>query len=169
MLFNLKNKRCLLSPAVAATILLMAVVASGSDQGTAQAPEPQKKDKCPVCGMVVYRYPDFVASVTLDDSRIFFFDGVKDMFKFLFNIEKYAPGKKLANAGAIHVTEYYDMRPMPGRKAYYVIGSDVYGPMGHELIPFNSMADALEFKKDHRGKTVVTFDQVTPGLVRRLD
>ena len=134
-----------------------------------QAPKPATKDKCPVCGMVVYRYPDFVASVELDGKRHIFFDGVKDMFKYLFNMEKYAPGKRMSDIGAIYVTEYYDMQPVPGRKALYVIGSDVYGPMGRELIPFKSMADALEFKKDHKGKRVVTFDHVTPGLVRQLD
>ncbi len=132
-------------------------------------PSPGSADKCPICGMVVYRYPDFVASVVLDDGRVLFFDGVKDMFKYLFRIEKYTPGKKASDIGAIHVTEYYDMRSIPGRKAYYVVGSDVFGPMGHELIPFKTLADALGFKTDHHGKQVVTFDEVTPALIRQLD
>jgi nitrous oxide reductase accessory protein NosL len=34
--------------------------------------------------------------------------------------------------------------------AYYVLGSDIYGPMGRELIPFEKEADAKEFIKDHQ-------------------
>ncbi len=154
---------------VAAGLILVAALSWGADPDRKKTPAPNKKDKCPVCGMVVYRYPDFVASVALDDGRIFFFDGSKDMFKFLFNIEKYTAGKNTSSVAAIFVTEYYDMTCVPGRKAYYVIGSKVYGPMGHELIPLKSMEDAIEFKKDHQGKRVVTFDQVSPGLIRQLD
>lgn len=161
--------RSILYSMVAAAMILAAAAAWGSEPAQNKAPAPGQKDKCPVCGMVVARYPDFVASVTLDDGRRLFFDGAKDMFKYLFNLEKYAPGKRASDVGAIFVTEYYDMKSVPARKAYYVIGSNVYGPMGRELIPFGSMKDALEFKKDHKGKRVVTFGQVTPALIRQLD
>ena len=32
-----------------------------------------------------------------------------------------------------------------GKKAFYVIRSDIYGPMGHEFIPFSSKEDAQTF------------------------
>lgn len=119
--------------------------------------------------MVVHRYPDFVASVTFQDGHTDFFDGAKDMFKYLFNLEKYSPGHAIEDARKIYVTEYYDMISIDGRKAFYVIGSDVFGPMGHELIPLKTMADAKQFIKDHKGKRVVTFGQITPALIRQLD
>ena len=43
------------------------------------------------------------------------------------------------------------------------------GPMGHELVPLESEADANEFLKEHQGQRVVTFEQVTPALIARLD
>ena len=33
------------------------------------------------------------------------------------------------------------------KEAFFVIGSDVYGPMGHELIPFASKADAEQVQE----------------------
>ena len=47
--------------------------------------QPSKKDKCPVCGMFVYKYPDWVGEIIFKDGSIAFFDGAKDLFKFYFN------------------------------------------------------------------------------------
>ena len=70
---------------------------------------------------------------------------------------------------AIWVTDYYRMSPVDGRRAHYVIGSDVYGPMGKELIPFEKKAEAKEFLRDHRGERILLFGEITPDLIRRLD
>ena len=50
-----------------------------------------------------------------------------------------------------------------------MIGSDVLGPMGHELVPLADAADAAEFVRDHRGKRVLRFGEVTRELTERLD
>ena len=94
------------------------------------------KDKCPVCGMFVAKYPDFAAQIQFRDGSTFHFDGAKDMFKYYLNLSRYAPGKKPADITAIFVTNYYNLTLVDGLPAYYVLGSDVYGPMGRELIPF---------------------------------
>jgi nitrous oxide reductase accessory protein NosL len=39
---------------------------------------------------------------------------------------------------AIGVTDYYRVQRIDAHKAYYVVGSDVLGPMGHELIPLET-------------------------------
>jgi nitrous oxide reductase accessory protein NosL len=40
--------------------------------------------------------------------------------------------------------------------------------MGSELVPFATLSDAREFKKDHKGKSVLTFKEVTPGILNSL-
>lgn len=35
--------------------------------------KPDSKEKCPVCGMFVYKYPEWLAQIRLKDSRSFFF------------------------------------------------------------------------------------------------
>ena len=41
--------------------------------------------------------------------------------------------------------------------------------MGRELIPFEKEADAKEFMKDHKGKSLMKFKDVTFPLVKSLD
>ena len=55
------------------------------------------------------------------------------------------------------------------RKAYFVSGSDVLGPMGHEFVPLANKADADDFLKDHKGKKLYTFERVTPAMANALD
>ena len=131
--------------------------------------QPGKKDKCPVCGMFVYKYPDWVGEIIFQDGSKSFFDGAKDLFKYYFNLKKYNPQKTRDDIAAIYVTEYYDMKLIDAKSAIYVIGSDVYGPMGKELIPFVSKADAEEFKKDHKGTRILKFEDINPGVIKKLD
>ena len=119
--------------------------------------------------MFVYKYPDWVSQIVFSDGSVFFFDGAKDFFKYYFNLEKYNPRKTAADISAVFVTEYYDMDLIDGKKAVYVIGSDVYGPMGKELIPFKTREDAEQFKKDHGGTLILTFEQVKPAVIEKLD
>jgi nitrous oxide reductase accessory protein NosL len=112
--------------------------------------KPGPKDKCPVCGMFVAKYPDWVAQIHTKDGGVFFFDGAKDMFKAYYNGEKYLGGKRAGDVAAVYVTDYYSLGFIDGREAYYVLGSDVYGPMGLELIPFERKQDAEEFQFDPR-------------------
>lgn len=135
----------------------------------AEPAKPSKTDKCPVCGMFVYKYPDFLAQVVFKDGSRAFFDGAKDMFHYLFNLQKYDKAKKKEDIDSIFVTDYYSLAPTDGRKAIYIIGSDVEGPMGRELIPFEKDEDAEEFIDDHLGKKKLLFDEITFELVKSLD
>ena len=130
---------------------------------------PTPRDKCPVCGMFVAKYPDFLAQIVFRDGSYAMFDGTKDMFKYYFNLKKYHPTKRMEDIDSIYVTDYYSLSLTDGHKAFYVIGSDVYGPMGKELIPFEKEADAAGFMKDHKGKAVLNFRQVTQGTIKELD
>jgi len=131
--------------------------------------KPSTKDKCPVCGMFVAKYPDFLAQIIYRDGSPVFFDGPKDMFKYYFEIGKYHPSRKPSDIQTIYVTDYYSVSPVDGYEASYVIGSDIYGPMGRELIPFEKAEDAAEFMKDHKGKGLLKFGDVSFSLVKDLD
>jgi copper chaperone NosL len=126
-------------------------------------------DKCPVCGMFVAKYPDFVDQIVFKDGSHAFFDGVKDMMKYYFDLPKYNPGKIKGDIAAIWVTDYYTLKLSDGLKAWYVVGSDVYGPMGKELMPFKDEAAAKEFKVDHKGTAILSFQDITTELIKTLD
>jgi nitrous oxide reductase accessory protein NosL len=153
----------------AIAILILLLIASPLWAGEAAPLKPGPRDKCPVCGMFVYKYPDWVGQITFKDGGTFFFDGAKDLFKYYFNLGKYNPGKTAADIAAVRVTEYYDVVPLDAKTALFVVGSNVYGPMGRELIPFKSAEAAQEFRKDHGGTGVLTFDQINPAVIHKLD
>jgi copper chaperone NosL len=130
--------------------------------------KPSSKDKCPVCGMFVYKYPDWVAEVLFKDGAYAVFDGAKDLFKYL--LDPSGPGgKRRKEMTGIIVTDYYAVRPIDAEQAFYVIGSDQYGPMGKELVPFERQQDAQEFLKDHQGKRIIRFRDVTPAVLQELE
>ena len=124
--------------------------------------------RCAVCGMFVAKYPGWLAQIHYDDlGQTWFFDGVKDMMVFYFHPERYegAPREAIKN---IYVKDYYSLNWLSAKDAFYVYGSDVYGPMGHELIPFSTRAGAENFMKDHHGKEILTFDKITPELIKSM-
>jgi nitrous oxide reductase accessory protein NosL len=112
--------------------------------------------------MFVAKYPDWNTEIIFKDGSYAVFDGAKDMFKYYFDLRRYNPSKVLDDIDSIYVTDYYDLTLIDGTKAFYVKGSDVYGPMGRELISFKEEAGAKEFLKDHKGTAVLTFKEVTP-------
>lgn len=147
-------------------LLLIALPAGAEGPGVAK---PSPKDKCPVCGMFVAKYPDWLATVMFTDGTFRYFDGPKDLFKFLLDLKQYAPGKGQSDVDRFFVNDYYAVRQVDGRKAFYVIGSDVYGPMGKELIPFEKETDARGFLKDHGGRSILRYHEVTSAVLKQLD
>ena len=132
-------------------------------------PKPGKQDTCPVCGMFVAKYPEWLATVLYKSGHAHHFDGAKDMFKYLLDMPKWATGHKTEDIQSIGVTEYYGLTLVSARDAVYVIGSDVLGPMGHELIPLETREDAEVFLKDHKGLRIMRFQDVTTELLKRMD
>ena len=139
------------------------------DAAETAVPKPAVRDKCPVCGMFVVKYPDWLAAIRFRDGSHVFFDGAKDLFKYLHDPKKYDPARKRADIQAVAVMDYYGLTWIDARKAWYVLGSDVYGPMGRELIPLEREADAREFSKDHRGMKIIRFAEATPEVIKTLD
>jgi nitrous oxide reductase accessory protein NosL len=147
-------------------ILALAAPASGADE---RPLKPSPKDKCPVCGMFVAKYPEWIAQIQFRGGSWVYFDGAKDFFKFYHDLKRYQPTRSREDLASMWVTDYYAVKLIEAARAFFVIGSDVYGPMGRELIPFEKEAEAKEFLKDHKGKAVYRFNQITPEIIRTLD
>jgi len=113
--------------------------------------------------MFVAGYPNWLAVVELEHGAALFFDGPKDMFKFLQEPGRYVADDVDENdIVAIRVTDYYTTRPIDGTTAFFVVGSDVKGPMGAELVPFATRENAETFRVDHGGDAVLAFSEVGP-------
>ena len=144
----------------ALTLYLWDVKRVSIKKDLAQTIKVTNDEKCPICGMFVYKYPRWAAQIFYGDKHLSF-DGVKDMMKYYFEHQK--------NISKILVTDYYSQKAIDARKAYYVLGSDIYGPMGEELIPFLKIDEAKRFRLDHKGKKILKFADTTIEEVYKLD
>ena len=129
----------------------------------------EKDEKCPVCGMFVYKYPKWATRMNYMEngkSVSHAFDGVKDMMKFYLNPSKWGAFTKHKDSElTILVSDYYTGEAINGMKAFYVVGSDVMGPMGKEFIPFKTFKSAQTFMKDHKGLQIVEFAKIDEALI----
>ena len=151
-----------LAAALAFIGLLAAAPLMGAPEGFV---EPSKKDKCPVCGMFVGRYRAWLAEIVFSDGGYLVFDGAKDFWRCWFDMKRYAPGRRTEGARRVFVTDYYSQELIDGERALYVLGSDVYGPMGKELIPFAGQKDAEEFMADHKGTRILRLAEIRDALI----
>lgn len=124
--------------------------------------QPGEHDRCPVCGMLVQPHSEWIAQAILADGSAYFFDGSRDLFKYLLSRRD---GDELV---ATFVTSYYDLLPIAATEAFFVVGSDVRGPMGAELVPHPSREAAEEFQRDHGGERIVLYEEVTEELLHAL-
>ena len=165
---TLRRRASDLMKTVFSVLLIFFLVAFSSAEEPKDS-TPPKKEKCPVCGMFVSMFPDWNSQVKFKDSTYATFDGAKCMFKYHLNMKKYSPSKNKNDVTAISVMDYYSNTPINARQAFFVILSDVYGPMGHEPIPFEKEADAKRFLKEHKGKKILRFKDINLTLIKSLD
>ena len=156
-------------PFLPPTLLALFAAAGEGGEGAPGPIVPKPADKCPVCGMFVAKYPDWIAQAIYRDGSYAVFDGAKDLFKYLVNLPTYAPTKRAADIAALYVTDYYSLTLVDGRAAWYIVGSNVLGPMGRELIPVAAEKEARQFMVDHKGKRLLRFSEVTADTLKGLD
>ena len=122
--------------------------------------------KCPVCGMFVHKYPKWAAMMK-HDGKTYYFDGVKDMMKYYIFDGDFPYNRK--HISKMVVSDYYTIEEILAKDAFYVTGSNIYGPMGNELIAFKDKKSAKTFMAEHHGKKIVRFDEITGSMVMALD
>ena len=148
-------------------VLALVTIGLGSGQIMAADKSPSAQDRCAVCGMFVAKHPQWVSLIVLENGDNVWFDGIKDMMAYSF-----APRTFGAAHGAtikdFRVKDYYSQLWVDGQKCFYVVGSDVTGPMGHELIPFSTEKAANSFLKDHHGKEVLNFSAISSERIESM-
>ena len=121
--------------------------------------EPTENDNCPVCGMYPNRYPYGKCQIKIKDGQTIHFCSTQCLFAFLGKQALYVD--KTIDPLLIWVVDRNSGMWISGRTTFYVIGSKkVFGPMGYEALPFNSLKEAEEFTITNGGSTSI-FSEVT--------
>jgi nitrous oxide reductase accessory protein NosL len=163
----------------------------GSSNGDEPAPEPVtlgQGDQCEVCGMVIPNHPGPTAEIFYADEEP---SGHENPARFDSTWEAFQYDFERQNRGwtrsAFYVTDYstvdYELRTDAGdtlisthveaadfadaTTVTFVVGSEVKGAMGRDLIGFSAQADAEAFQSEHGGE-MRAFDEVTEQTIAGL-
>lgn len=149
-------------------VVLMSALCALAGNVLAKPVDPvDKNERCAVCGMMVAKYKPWLTQIHADDTKPVMFDGVKDMMAYFVDPTAYSGGGDMETA-EIWVKDYYTLKWIDGRKAFYVVGSDVMGPMGEEFVPFETTGAAENFRNDHKGKKMLSFTEIDPEMVKEM-
>lgn len=119
-----------------------------------------KDVKCSTCGMLVEKNPIWAAKITTKDEHSHYFCGSKCMLKFYLT-------KEDLNADKITVNDYNTLEEIDAKTAYFVLNSDVLGPMGKALIPFKDENQAKLFMKKYNGEKVLKFEELDKSIFQK--
>jgi hypothetical protein len=72
-----------------------------------------------------------------------------------------------ASVKELRVHEYYDSKLRDANDVVFVIGGDVDGPMGPDLVPVDP-AKAKKFIADHAAKRALPLAEITPPVLAEL-
>ena len=117
---------------------------------------------CRHCGMPSQEYPKWKVKVVTEKGPIWYCSP-RCMF---ISVKKKDNGHK--GIKSIDVISYYATNTIDAKTALYVTGSDILGPMGHDLVPLKDKAAAKDFKNEHKGQTIVSFDDVNMKIIQAL-
>jgi nitrous oxide reductase accessory protein NosL len=164
--------------------VLFTSVLSAAD--SLRLPDGSKIDlaaECPVCGMVIGGPEGQGASVTFKDGHLVGFHGVAAaVFKdghlvgfegarclFIYNSVPQNYNVDVKDIARQFVTDFTTKKVIDLSKAFLVLGSNVKGPMGYELIPFSSKKDAAKFAAENQGKWIVQLHEVIRSIEDRQE
>lgn len=130
-----------------------------------------KDTACLVRHLKVYKDPAWVAKIELKNGKKVFFSSPKSMFEFYFQPGKwYDVGVESENDFKdILVTDFKTLKPVKAKGAFFIYGTNVTGPAGDDLVAFDSYAAAEKFSKEHNGKRIMGFRDVSDALIRLIN
>jgi len=124
-------------------------------------------DRCPVCGMFPAKRPKTAAALMLNDGRTFYFCANGCLLRSWHNAPTYL-GVPSESVTRMVVKNYMNGTSIEARKAWWVAGSDVVGPMGPALVTLATRAEVAQFKTRHGAKHVFQLSEMDDTLWRTL-
>jgi len=141
---------------------------TGSAQVTMSQPMDIPKDvSCGKCGMYPANYPRWQSQIIFKDGSMTPFDGCKCMFNYMSSMEQYDKVHSKGDINTVLVKDFNTGKWMNAADAHFVVGSNMMGPMGKELIPFADKAAAMKFYHE-QGGDMMMYAEITPEVLKSL-
>lgn len=160
------HAKSLLYTVLAVALLATAPIIASATQAV-DLPDGSKLDlgaTCPVCGMKLESSTLGPAAVVFQDGKVVGFHSAGHMFEYILAPVKYSIST--GNIKNVFVTDHGTNKFMDANQAFFVVGSDVQGSMGPDLVAFSKKEDAEKFSTEHKGKRVAAYTEVTAADVK---
>lgn len=176
MPFSLRPERTMTAIFSILALILTAATISGAESGPSPALHPltaegtlhlSESDRCPVCAMFPVRRPRSAAAMTLKSGETYYFCSNGCLLRAWLRPTVYL-GKERAAIERLVVLDYFSGNPIDARKATWIAGSDVVGPMGPAIVALGNAGQLAAFKKRHGAQTVFHFSQIDDLLWRKI-
>jgi hypothetical protein len=116
----------------------------------------KKEARCKNCGMRIEAQSAWRAELVGDDGSLTSFDTPRCA------LQSWRSGKTPAKS--VRVLDYYDRKPLDGSAVRFVVGGDVVGPMGPDLVPVDP-ARVGKFLQDHGAERALRVEEVTLEVI----
>jgi hypothetical protein len=116
----------------------------------------KKEARCKNCGMRIDPQSAWRAELVGDDGSLTTFDTPRCA------LQSWRSGKTPAKS--VRVLDYYDRRTLDGSAVRFVVGGDVVGPMGPDLVPVD-LARVGKFLQDHGAERALRVEEVTLEVI----
>lgn len=137
--------------------LLQAAVVGFAFGSTAFASGCKKEAaRCKNCGMKIDPTSAWRAELVTASGEVVPFDTPRCA------LQSWRGGKTAATS--MRVLDYYDRKSVSAVDVRFVIGGDVVGPMGPDLVPVDP-ARVAKFIQDHSADRALRLDEVTPEVI----
>jgi nitrous oxide reductase accessory protein NosL len=135
------------------------LVASSMALAVASLAACKKEARCKHCGMRIDPSSAWLSELVGEDGTITSFDTPRCA------LTSWRSGATPART--IRVLEYYDRAARDGNAVRFVIGGDVVGPMGADLVPVDPPRSS-KFIQDHGADRALRLDEVTMQVLANI-
>lgn len=118
----------------------------------------KKEERCKTCGMKIDRASPWRAEIVTTAGETLAFDTPSCALR------RWARDKPAVKT--LRVQEYYDRAWRDAKDVRFMIGGDVTGPMGADLVPVDP-SRVTKFIQDHGASRGVRLDEVTDALLAK--
>ncbi len=116
----------------------------------------KKEARCKHCGMRIDPTSAWHAELLGEDGKVTGFDTPRCA------LTSWRSG--VTPATSIRLQEYYDRQTRDGSQLRFVIGGDVVGPMGPDLVPVDPPRTS-KFIQDHGADRALKLEEITPQVL----
>lgn len=117
---------------------------------------------CRNCGMPSKEYPKWNVKWKQENTESYFCSP-RCMF-----MQVTSPKSNIKTQDSLLVVDYYSQKFITAQNAFFVINSDITGPMGHDFVPFADQIAAKDFLQEHKGSAILTFKDVKASTITEL-